>query len=98
MGLYFTKCIKCGRMWWFCSVDFSTGGEPCDCGKQYHKWCDLFGNIINMPNYVGVPFFNPKWLRKVKDGVVFHSKPKNTNTVRYKSIKLVRKLCTAHYR
>ena len=47
MGLYFTKCIKCNRMWWFCSVTpMSTGGEPCDCGKEYHKECTADGKVL----------------------------------------------------
>ena len=46
MGLYFTKCINCGRMWWFCSVDFSVSGEPCKCDKKYHKECTADGKLL----------------------------------------------------
>jgi len=46
MGLYWTKCTKCNKMWGFCSVDFSMLGEPCKCDKKYHKPCDSHGNIM----------------------------------------------------
>jgi len=51
MGLYFTKCINCGRMWWFRSGDFSTGdfstgGEPCNCDIKYHKECTIDGKLL----------------------------------------------------
>lgn len=104
MGLYFTKCTKCGRTWWFCSVDYSTGGEPCNCDEQYHKWCDSFGNVIdiskewNISNYVSVPFPQHRLASKRDEGVVLYTKQKNRNTISYRNIRLVRRLCTAHYR
>jgi len=46
MGLYWTKCTKCNRIWGFCSVSpMSIIGDPCNCGSEYHRPCDIHGNI-----------------------------------------------------
>ena len=38
MGLYGTRCEKCGQEWWFCSVSpMQMIGKPCKCDKKYHK-------------------------------------------------------------
>lgn len=46
MGLYFSKCIKCGHITWFCSVDL-TCGKTCDCGDEYLVPCDPNGKELN---------------------------------------------------
>ena len=47
MGVYWTKCTKCGKMWGFISVTpMQSIGEPCDCDKKYYKNCDLKGNVF----------------------------------------------------
>ncbi len=47
MGLYWTKCKKCGAMWGFISVTpMHLIGEPCKCDSKYHKPCNSIGEFI----------------------------------------------------
>ncbi len=50
MGLYFTKCEKCGHIGWFCSVNMTS--NTCDCNPKYKKECDSKGNLIKPPKHI----------------------------------------------